>query len=169
MAGTLQRNRLGQLLPAGFPEFDNLFNHFFRAEEAGMWRAPASIWEADNSFHIEIDAPGVFTDLRVGLVDVQLAVEVAVAPLFDLLKIDISDRLERVFRRTAGTFTEALLSRILGLLAETEGPQRCMFVTDDPTDVSDLPRECAAGGSEDIHLGTVVGDGLNITLRSCVP
>jgi HSP20 family protein len=59
MKGTLQRNRLGQLLPAGFPEFDNLFNHFFRAEEVGMWRAPASIWEADNSFHIEIDAPGV--------------------------------------------------------------------------------------------------------------
>ena len=24
-----------------------------------MWRAPASIWEADNTFHIEVDAPGV--------------------------------------------------------------------------------------------------------------
>jgi HSP20 family protein len=24
-----------------------------------MWRAPASIWEADNLFHIEVDAPGV--------------------------------------------------------------------------------------------------------------
>ena len=24
-----------------------------------MWRAPASIWEAENAFHIELDAPGV--------------------------------------------------------------------------------------------------------------
>ncbi len=59
MRTALQRNRLGQLLPAGLPEFDNLFTHFFRTEEVGVWRAPASIWEADNAFHIEIDAPGV--------------------------------------------------------------------------------------------------------------
>lgn len=59
MGSTLQKNRLGQVLGAGMPEFDNLFNHFFRAEEVPMWRAPASIWEADNTFHIEVDAPGV--------------------------------------------------------------------------------------------------------------
>jgi HSP20 family protein len=62
MSTALQRNRLGHLLPSGFPEFDNLFNHFFRAEEVAMWRAPASIWEADNMFHIEVDAPGVKKD-----------------------------------------------------------------------------------------------------------
>lgn len=59
MSHTLQKNRLGQLFPANLPEFDNLFNHFFRAEEVAMWRAPASIWEAENTFHIELDAPGV--------------------------------------------------------------------------------------------------------------
>jgi HSP20 family protein len=59
MTSSLQKNRLGNLLPAGLPELDNLFNHFFRAEEVAMWRAPASIWEAENSFHIEVDAPGV--------------------------------------------------------------------------------------------------------------
>jgi HSP20 family protein len=59
MTSTAQKNRLGHLLPAGLPEFDNLFNHFFRAEEVAMWRAPASIWEADGAFHIEVDAPGV--------------------------------------------------------------------------------------------------------------
>ena len=59
MNAALQKNRMGNLLPAGLPEFDNLFNHFFRAEEVAMWRAPASIWEADNNFHIEINAPGV--------------------------------------------------------------------------------------------------------------
>lgn len=59
MNSTAQKNRLGSLLPGGLPEFDTLFNHFFRAEEVAMWRAPASIWEADNVFHLEIDAPGV--------------------------------------------------------------------------------------------------------------
>ena len=59
MRGSLQRNRLGSALSAGMPELDDLFKHFFRAEDVGMWRAPASIWEADNMFHIEIDAPGV--------------------------------------------------------------------------------------------------------------
>ena len=55
----LQRNRFGHLKPAGFPEFDNLFNHFFRPDDVSLWRAPTSIWEAENAFHIEVDAPGV--------------------------------------------------------------------------------------------------------------
>jgi HSP20 family protein len=59
MAAALQKNRLGHVLPAGFPELDTLFNQFLRAEEVATWRAPASIWEADNMFHIEVDAPGV--------------------------------------------------------------------------------------------------------------
>jgi HSP20 family protein len=59
MNGTLQRNRVTNLLPAGFPEVDTLFSHFFRPDEGATWRAPASIWEAENVFHIEMDAPGV--------------------------------------------------------------------------------------------------------------
>jgi HSP20 family protein len=59
MTNALQKHRFGHLLPAGFPEFDNLFGQFFRGEEVAMWRAPASIWEAENTFHIEVDAPGV--------------------------------------------------------------------------------------------------------------
>jgi len=69
MSTTLARNRLGGLLPASLPEFDNLFNQFFRAEEVAMWRAPASIWEAEDKFHIEVDAPGVAKD------DVELTFE----------------------------------------------------------------------------------------------
>ena len=56
---TLQKNRVGQLFTGSLPEFDNLFNHFFRPEEVGMWRAPASIWEGADTYHIELDAPGV--------------------------------------------------------------------------------------------------------------
>ena len=49
-------------MPTSLPEFDNLFNHFFRADDTAIWRAPASIWEADNTFHIEVDAPGVLKE-----------------------------------------------------------------------------------------------------------
>jgi HSP20 family protein len=56
---TLRKNRVGQLFPGTLPEFDNLFNHFFCAEQVGLWQAPASIWEADETFHVEVDAPGV--------------------------------------------------------------------------------------------------------------
>jgi HSP20 family protein len=59
MTNSLQRNRLGGLLSTSMPEFDKLVNQFFRPEEVTLWRAPASIWEADNTFHLEIDAPGV--------------------------------------------------------------------------------------------------------------
>jgi HSP20 family protein len=59
MSNSLQKNRFNRLLTGGLPEFDSLFNQFFRAEEVAMWRAPASIWEAENVFHIEVDAPGV--------------------------------------------------------------------------------------------------------------
>ncbi len=62
MATSLQRNRLGRLLPTGFPEFDEFFNHVFRSEEVSMWRAPASVWEADNTIHVDVDAPGVLRE-----------------------------------------------------------------------------------------------------------
>ena len=59
MSTSLRKNRLSRVLPVNFPEFDTLFDQFFRAEEVAMWRAPASIWEAEDKFHLEIDAPGV--------------------------------------------------------------------------------------------------------------
>jgi HSP20 family protein len=59
MSTTLQKNRLGQLFPGTLPEFDNLFSHFFRAEEVGAWRAPAALWESEDKYHLELDAPGV--------------------------------------------------------------------------------------------------------------
>ena len=59
MSHALHRNRLGRRVAAGLPEFDTLFNQFFRSEGATTWHAPVSIWEADNTFHVEADAPGV--------------------------------------------------------------------------------------------------------------
>ena len=59
MSSALHRNRLGRRVAAGLPEFDTLFNQFFRSEGGATWHTPVSIWEADNVFHVEVDAPGV--------------------------------------------------------------------------------------------------------------
>ena len=59
MSSALHRNRLGRRVAAGVPEFDTLFNQFFRSEGGATWHTPVSIWEADNVFHVEVDAPGV--------------------------------------------------------------------------------------------------------------
>lgn len=56
---TSQKHRFSGLVPVGYPEFDQLFTNFFRPEGTSMWRAPASIWEAENTLHLEVDAPGV--------------------------------------------------------------------------------------------------------------
>ena len=59
MSSALHRNRLGRRVAAGLPEFDTLFNQFCRSEGGVTWHTPVSIWEADNVFHVEVDAPGV--------------------------------------------------------------------------------------------------------------
>lgn len=59
MSQALHRNRLGRRMSAGLPELDTLFNQFFRSEGTTTWHAPVSIWEAENTFHVEADAPGV--------------------------------------------------------------------------------------------------------------
>src|SRR4051794_27563525 len=57
MNNGLQRKPPGRL--AGMPEFSPLFHPVFRAEGAAIGHAPAPTLEADNMFHIEVDAPGV--------------------------------------------------------------------------------------------------------------
>lgn len=59
MGYALHRNRLGRRMAAGLPEFEHLVNQFFRPEGTSNWETPVSIWEADNMFHVEVDAPGV--------------------------------------------------------------------------------------------------------------
>src|SRR4051812_47779400 len=57
MRDLMHRNRLGRR--GGMSDFDTLFNQFFRSEGATAWYAPVAIWESDNTFHVEADAPGV--------------------------------------------------------------------------------------------------------------
>jgi HSP20 family protein len=75
---TLQRNRVGQLFPGSLREFDSLMNQVLGSERAATWHAPASIWEADSTFHIELDAPGVAkesVDLTFDKGTLQIALE----------------------------------------------------------------------------------------------
>ncbi len=79
MVSALQKSRLGTFLPTPFDsmhrEMNELFHQFF-GDGAGektplgrTWCAPASLWEGDNEFHVEVDLPGVKSD------DVDVTVE----------------------------------------------------------------------------------------------
>lgn len=66
MANTTPKNRLSELLPTGLANVDGLFEHLFGPQASRpyttSWGAPASVWEAEDRVHIEIDAPGVAKD-----------------------------------------------------------------------------------------------------------
>lgn len=56
------KNRIRSFVPAALCEVDNLFDTVFGSEgfrPTVGWRAPLSVWEADEQFHIELDVPGV--------------------------------------------------------------------------------------------------------------
>jgi HSP20 family protein len=75
---TLQRNRVGQLFPGSLREFDSLMNQVLGGGRATTWHAPASIWEAESTFHVELDAPGVAkedVDLTFDKGTLQIALE----------------------------------------------------------------------------------------------
>jgi HSP20 family protein len=53
-------NRVRDLLPANFAQFESVFAPLF--QHAGGVQAffvPASVWEDNDSYHIELDVPGV--------------------------------------------------------------------------------------------------------------
>lgn len=66
MSHTTPKNRLGELLPAGLPNVDGLFEQFFGPVAArpvarhGL--AAASVWEEEGRLNVELDAPGVAKD-----------------------------------------------------------------------------------------------------------
>ena len=62
MTNCTSKNRLHQFFPATFSEVDTLLNQFLapgvRRAQRGFY-APASVWEEDSSYHVELDVPGV--------------------------------------------------------------------------------------------------------------
>ncbi|QDS97261.1 Hsp20/alpha crystallin family protein [Adhaeretor mobilis] len=68
MSKTVSNNRVREFLPNNWNDVDALLGQFFGPTYAGVKAAsqsgrspiaPASFWEADNSFHVEVDLPGV--------------------------------------------------------------------------------------------------------------
>ncbi|MEM6330215.1 MAG: Hsp20/alpha crystallin family protein [Planctomycetota bacterium] len=49
------------MVPGSLAEVDNLVEHFFGhpSSWSAGWQAGASLWEADDRLHLDIDAPGV--------------------------------------------------------------------------------------------------------------
>ena len=58
MTRVLHSNRIGDLFHAPLGDwFGELFDN--RRSTGPAWRAPASIWEAEDGYHVELDLPGV--------------------------------------------------------------------------------------------------------------
>ncbi|HMP07576.1 MAG TPA: Hsp20/alpha crystallin family protein [Lacipirellulaceae bacterium] len=62
MANALSRNRLRELTPGPWGgDMDSLVDHFSGPVGRGVQAlyVPASVWEDENSYHVEMDVPGV--------------------------------------------------------------------------------------------------------------
>ena len=62
MTNSCRSNRLQKYFPTPFTEVDALVNQFFRPGLKSIQRAyfaPASVWEEDDSYHVQLDVPGV--------------------------------------------------------------------------------------------------------------
>jgi HSP20 family protein len=65
MTNALSTNRLRELLPSGWTDFDSVMEQFFGPQAARGIQAyyvPASVWEEQGSYHVEMDVPGVTRD-----------------------------------------------------------------------------------------------------------
>jgi HSP20 family protein len=65
MTGGLTRNRLREGFPGGWGEFSNLVDQFFgpgASRGVQAFYVPASVWEDNDSYHVELDVPGVMRE-----------------------------------------------------------------------------------------------------------
>ena len=65
MSQTFSRNRLRELLPGNWSgDIDSLVDQFFGAGGRGVqaFLVPASVWEDQGAYHVELDVPGVTRD-----------------------------------------------------------------------------------------------------------
>ena len=62
MANCTHKNRLQDFVPSTWNDFDSLLNQVLAptvARTVRGIRAPLSVWEADDAYHVELDLPGV--------------------------------------------------------------------------------------------------------------
>jgi HSP20 family protein len=62
MTNALSRNRLRELLPGNWSDFESVVEQFFgpgASRGVQAFYVPASVWEDEGSYHVELDVPGV--------------------------------------------------------------------------------------------------------------
>ncbi|MEQ8837913.1 MAG: Hsp20/alpha crystallin family protein, partial [Lacipirellulaceae bacterium] len=67
MSNAVSKNRVREFLPNNWSDVDTLLGHFFGPTYAGVKSvstgrsplAPASFWEGEDAYHVEVDLPGV--------------------------------------------------------------------------------------------------------------
>ncbi|MEM8944801.1 MAG: Hsp20/alpha crystallin family protein [Planctomycetota bacterium] len=62
MDNCTHKNRLQNFVPGSWNDFDSLLNQVLAptvARTVRGLRAPLSVWEADDAYHVELDVPGV--------------------------------------------------------------------------------------------------------------
>ncbi len=60
-----RKNRLQDLVPGSWSDFDSLLNQVLAptvARTVRGVRSPLSVWEADDAYHVELDVPGVLKE-----------------------------------------------------------------------------------------------------------
>ena len=65
MTNCSRKNRLQEFIPGNWNDFDALLNQVLAptvARTVRGIRAPLSVWEADDAYHVELDVPGVTKD-----------------------------------------------------------------------------------------------------------
>ena len=65
MTNALSRNRLRELLPGNWGDFESVVEQFFgpgASRGVQAFYVPASVWEDEASYHVELDVPGVVRD-----------------------------------------------------------------------------------------------------------
>lgn len=65
MSNCTRKNRLQDYVPNSWSDFDSLLNQVLAptvARTVRGVRAPLSVWEADDAYHVELDVPGVSKD-----------------------------------------------------------------------------------------------------------
>ena len=65
MSKSMTKNRLREFVPASWGDFDSLLNQVFAPKSLAGLRAPyapASVWEEEGAYHVEVDVPGIARD-----------------------------------------------------------------------------------------------------------
>jgi HSP20 family protein len=100
-----RKNRLQDFVPNTWNDFDSLLNQVLAptvARTVRSVRAPLSVWEADDAYHVELDVPGVAKD------DIELTFEKGTLQIVAERKESETERKGLHEERVYGTVTRSL-------------------------------------------------------------